>query len=758
MNLDQLLDRIHNGSVLSGQISAWHSLPAVSPRYGGFPPWIDPRLRTAFGRRGVSDLYLHQRQAADLAHARRSVVVVTPTASGKTLCYNLPILQRIIEDPSRRALYLFPTKALAQDQLAGLQELLDEMDVGLKVHTYDGDTPSSARSAIRAAAHIVVTNPDMLHSGILPHHTKWLRLFENLDYVVIDELHQYRGVFGSHLANVLRRLDRVCSFYGSHPTYILCSATIANPGELAASLTGREANICLENGAPMSPRQVILYNPPVINARLGIRRSSLIEASSLATELLSNNIPTIVFARSRLNVEVILTYLQRSLGKNKDCVRGYRGGYLPRERRAIERGLRSGDILGVVGTNALELGVDIGGLQAAVLAGYPGTVASFWQQVGRAGRRADTAAAFLVASSSPLDQYLINHPEYLLGLSPESGLVNPDNLQILSSHVKCAAFELPFDAGDLFGTTPVTDMCDYLSVHGVLRPAAGRYYWMAESFPAEDVSLRSAATTNVVIIERSSGLERVIGEVDRFSAPMLVHEQAVYIHNGVQYQVEQLDLELNRAFVRRDNVDYYTDVTLAVNLAVLSVDDSTDHKRCRANRGEVAVTALASIFKKIKLHSHENVGWGKIHLPEEQMHTHACWWEFVEPQGLSQDALQGALAGVAAAAANVAPLLLMADPRDIHSVAQVKSPFSGMPAVYVYDAYPGGIGLSERLFRMTEQLWPMARDLVRECPCADGCPSCILGRSGGVDKAAALGILDTLCGEAETDDGCPADA
>ncbi|HEY8415596.1 MAG TPA: Zn-binding domain-containing protein, partial [Thermaerobacter sp.] len=641
----------------------------------------------------------------------------------------------------------FPTKALAQDQYAVFQEAVEELDIPVKAYTYDGDTPTAARRAIRAAGHVVMTNPDMLHAGILPYHTRWVNLFENLEYVVVDELHHYRGVFGSHVANVLRRLQRICEFYGSRPRIIACSATIANPRQHAEKLLGRPVRVVDRSGAPRGERHVIIYNPPVVNQHLGIRRGVLPEARRWAERFLRNGIPTIVFARTRLAVEVLLTYLRDALGDGGERVRGYRGGYLPRERREIERGLREGRVLGVVATNALELGIDIGSLQAAVLAGYPGSVASFWQQAGRAGRRQGAAAVVLVASSSPLDQYIARHPEFLLSTPVEAAYINPDNLYILVSHIQCAAFELPFRSGERFGDQPVDDVLTFLAEQGLVQRAGDRWHWISDTFPAHEISLRSAAEENVVIIDVSRGA-RVIGEVDRFSAPLLVHEQAIYIHEGQQYQVERLDFEENKAYVRPVNVDYYTDAHLAVDLKVLDTLATRAVAGGEAARGEVAVIARATLFKKIKLYTHENVGWGRIHLPELEMHTAACWFSLAEAAvaGLPPATVQSGLHGLAYLLGRLAPLYLLCDPRDLGTVAQLRSPFTGRPTVFLYDAYPGGVGLADKAYEILELLWQAAAEAIDACPCEAGCPACVgpENESGSGAKAAARHLLARL--------------
>jgi len=628
LTLNQLLDGLRLDPAFMANITAWHVFPERAAVHGPFPE-MDSRLRAALEQRGVRQLYSHQAEAIGAVERGENVAVVTPTASGKTLCYNVPVLNRILHEPEARALYLFPTKALSQDQMTEVHDLIGTAGVDIRTFTYDGDTPGEVRRKVREAGHIVVTNPDMLHSGILPHHTKWVSLFENLRYVVIDEIHTYRGVFGSHVTNVLRRLRRVCDFYGSKPQFICCSATIANPRELAEKLLEMPVTLVHRNGAPAGEKHFIIYNPPVVNRELGIRRSAVLEARRIAGQFLSAGVQTIVFSRSRLTTEVLLTYLQYfvvSQGKPRESVRGYRGGYLPLQRREIERGLRDGSVRGVVSTNALELGIDIGQLSACVMSGYPGTIASALQQAGRAGRKQEISVAVLVANSSPLDQYVAQHPSYFFGRSPESALVNPDNLLVAANHIKCAAFELPFREGEEFGGfQSLPQMLEYLEGEKVLHQVDSTYYWMSEQYPANEISLRTGMSDNFVIIDTTEG-SRVLGEVDRFSAPMLIHEDAIYIHEGRQFHVDRLDWEEGKAYVRAVDVDYYTDADLAVNVNVIDVFEDEDRGRTRAAHGEVLVAALATVFKKIKLYTHENVGWGQIHLPEQQMHTSAYWF------------------------------------------------------------------------------------------------------------------------------------
>jgi DEAD/DEAH box helicase domain-containing protein len=748
MSIEMALDRLLVQDEFRRNLTLDQTLPARQARYAAFPEKLDYRLAKALAARGITRLYTHQSQATELALAGKDLVVVTPTASGKTACYNLPVLQALLKDPEARALYLFPTKALAQDQLAELHGLVGELKVDLKTYTYDGDTPVSARQAIRQAGHIVVTNPDMLHTGVLPHHTRWVKLFANLRYVVIDELHAYRGVFGSHLANVLRRLWRVCRFYDSHPVVICSSATIANPKELAERLTGRPITLVDDNGAPSGPKRLLFYNPPVINKELGIRRSSTLESQRIAESFLRAGVQTIVFGRTRLQVEILLSYLQQSLANRlgqHGAIRGYRGGYLPLQRREIEHGLRDGSVRGVVSTNALELGIDIGHLDAAVLCGYPGTIASTWQQIGRAGRRRGSAAAIYVASSSPLDQYLVNHPEYFLGRDPEQGLIDPDNLLIISAHLQAATFELPLSNSEPFGEAPVAELLRILEEDGAVHQSGDSWHWSADAFPAEGVSLRSANADNVVIVDVTRGAS-IIGEMDQFSAQVFLHEEAIYLHEGAQYHVDRLDWEEKKAYVRPVKVDYYTDANLAVSIKVLESFSSREAAALTVHHGEVQIRALATIFKKIRFHSHENIGSGPISLPEQQLHTTACWLGIPEhiSRQFPRPEMQGGLQGMANVLKAVACLFLMCDARDLGAHPETRAPHTGLPTVFVYERYPGGVGMSSRLFELASPVLKAAHDLVSSCACDSGCPSCVgpaleVGEEG---KAVVLRLLE----------------
>ena len=726
--LDRLLDE---PSIARGVIHHRH-LPAREAVTAPFPDWLDPRIRGGLAGAGIERLYAHQADALARIRAGDDIVVVTATASGKSLCYEIPVLQSLSEDPSARALFLFPTKALGQDQVAALRGLAAASGLDVQASTYDGDTPAPIRSATRTAGQVVVTNPDMLHAAILPHHTKWYRLFEQLRYIVVDELHTYRGVFGSHVANVLRRLLRICAHYGSHPVIVCCSATIANPVALASALTGRSPVLVDRDGSPAGDRHVLFVEPPLLDAGTGARGSALTLASRWAQPFLRAGRQTIVFGRSRTAVEILLTAVRDGLREGDGSlpgparrVRGYRGGYLPTERRSIERGLRDGEVLGVVATNALELGVDIGGLDVAVLAGYPGSIAATRQQMGRAGRRLGTSVAVLVASGSAVDRYVLGHPEFVLDGDPEEARLDPDNLHVLLAHLKAAAFELPFEPGETFGPEPADDLLAFLAEDGHVRQAGdGRWYWASENFPASAVSLRSAAEENVVIIDTTGEAPRVIGEVDLFAARTLVHEDAIYLHESVQFHVDRLDWDERKAYVRRVDVDHYTQADLAVTLKPLDVFAGEAAPGGRRNHGEVMVASLATIYKKLKFGTNENIGWGRIHLPEIELQTTAYWLTVDGTDAWRRDELDVALVGAGRAMQAVASVLLMVDPRDLGLVTQVRAPHADAPAIHLYEPVPGGVGLAERLYAKHAELLDGAADLIARCGCDAGCPAC----------------------------------
>jgi DEAD/DEAH box helicase domain-containing protein len=596
-----------------------------------------------------------------------------------------------------------------------------------------------------------VTNPDMLHQGILPHHTLWIKLFENLKFIVIDEIHAYRGVFGSHFSNVIRRLKRICNFYGSDPQFICSSATIANPQEIAEKLTGSTMNIVDNNGAPTGEKHFLFYNPPVVNQELGLRNSVLKEVRKIVKHFLPTGIQLIVFARSRLNVEILVTYLKESAKQLKispNKIRGYRGGYLPNERRKIEQGLRNGNIQIVVSTNALELGIDIGQLDVSIMTGYPGSISSSWQQAGRAGRRQTTSVSLMVLSSAPLDQYLAEHPDYFFGKNPETANIDQNNLPILMSHLKCGAFELPFTSEENFGTDATQQLLQYLKEERVLRETAGKYYWMQDVYPADEISLRNANPNNVVIVNTSDN-NRIIGEVDLFSAPLLVHKDAIYIHESQQYQVDELDWDGKKAFVSETDSDYYTDAIAKTDLKVLDILEKREGKY-HTFYGEVAVTTVATAFKKVKFFTHENVGMGKIYLPEMEMHSNSTWLEFpnllfTDPY-FEESVIGEGIRGIAYTMQNLIPLYIMCDRSDISVIPMVRAPFSNLPTIYIYDKYPGGIGLSKKVYTILPKILQAVLDHIQSCSCEKGCPSCIGPplESGLFGKNSAQRILKEL--------------
>lgn len=734
----------------SGQIVHHEILAPKVPVYSQFPASVPTEVIEALQQRGIHRPYTHQAVTWEKLATGKNVVVITPTASGKTLCYNVPVLQQILKEPTSRALYLFPTKALSQDQLAELQLLLDHAAPGIKAFTFDGDTPDDARQAIRAQGHVVITNPDMLHSGILPHHVKWQKLFENLKFIVVDELHSYRGVFGSHVTNVVRRLKRICRFYGSNPQFICCSATIANPQEFASQLLEEPIELIEDNGAPSGEKHFIFHNPPVVNQALGIRRSYVKESQAVANFFLSHDFHTILFAPSRLIMEILLTYLQETQTRSvlrEGEIRGYRGGYLPSLRREIEAGLRSGEIKGVVCTNALELGIDIGSLDTSILASYPGTISSSRQQSGRSGRRDRPSITVLVASSSPVDQFLMNHPDYFFGASPEHARINPDNLHILVDHAKCAAFELPFRAQEIFGKEDLPEILSFLKEEGFLHEAGDAHHWIHEAYPANAVSLRRITSDNFLVVDSSKGNE-IIAEVDFSSALTTLHEKAIYMCEGIPYFVDRLDFEGRKASVRPVEADYYTDAITYTDVKVLEIFEQKEAHAFKPSQGEIQVTEEVVGFKKLKFFSLENVGAGELSLPEQEWHTTAFW--FTIPQEIlstapfdSEEKIDG-VRGFGYALRSVAIIYLMCDLRDLglavidtlqdkriyqqdlrrrSQPGEAREAFQ--PNLYLYDKYPGGIGFSKTLYDVHPTLLQSVQSLVQNCPCDAGCPSCI---------------------------------
>jgi DEAD/DEAH box helicase domain-containing protein len=845
MSLSEILAGLRLNTDFMRNVVAWERLPSAVARTGSLPFPLPPAITQALTARGIASLFSHQTAAITAVAQGHHVVTATATASGKSLSYTIPVLQRILERQSSRALYLFPTKALSHDQLAETSALIRAGNLPVTVNGYDGDTPRGQRSKVRQAAGILITNPDMLHAGILPYHMSWRSLFSNLDVVVLDEIHAYRGIFGSHVANVLRRLQRLCAFYGSDPQFICCSATIANPKEHAERLVERPFTLIDEsqNGAPRGEKQFILYNPPIVDEELGLRGSSVLAARDAALAFLAEDVQTIVFARARQTVELLLTYLQDELaymGKEDTAVTGYRGGYLPLERREIEQGLRSGDVRGVVATNALELGIDIGQLDASIITGYPGSIASVWQQAGRAGRRTGLSVSILIASNNPLDQYICNHPRDLFGQSPEHALINPDNLRIMVKHLLCAAYELPFKEGEAYGRYGSVDpLLDVLAEEGVLHQTRQQYHWLGDAPPATAVSLRASGDDTVLIqaVESPGDRPLVIGEVDLDTAPVMVYEGAIYMHQARTYLVDALDWDGRIATVRPVEVDYYTRASVGSRIQELLPEEEAADGGLQRAYGDVTVVAKATGYRKIKRYSHETLGYGEIDLPELVLHTSGYWlifsenlaetlydagilarpndygpnWPAVRQQVLARDnqrcrtcgaeakpgqglhvhhirpfrefnyipgqnenyrqanqlenlvtlcpschrqaeagqRTRSALGGFAYVLRNLAPLYLMCDPGDIEVTAESRSPLTLAPTIVIYERVAAGVGFSQRLFALHDQLLPAALELVTDCRCRDGCPACVgpPGEIGPNTKAVTRQLLTLICRE-----------
>jgi DEAD/DEAH box helicase domain-containing protein len=772
MDADRFLLDVTHRPEYRGQIAASVDLPPREARYASVTPDLPEPLLAALRADGIERLYTHQAQAVDAVRAGRNIVVVTTTASGKTLCYNTPVLETLLADPSRRALYLFPTKALAQDQLKTLQRYGQEVSgLSLNCGTYDGDTPQSKRRTLREKANILLSNPDMLHSGILPNHARWAHFFANLRYVVVDELHTYRGIFGSNVALLLRRLRRICRHYDADPVFICCSGTIGNPQEHAEALTGVDMQVLDDDGSPSGAKKFVLWNPPITDAELGVRRSPNLEAQWLMTLLIAEyQAPTIAFMRARMTAELLYRFVREQLDRISPRlatkVRSYRGGYLPEDRREIERQLFSGELLGVISTNALELGIDIGSLDAALIVGYPGSIASTWQQAGRAGRRADQSLAMLIARGVPTDQFLASHPGYFFGRSHERAVIDPQNAFVLAGHLRCALQEYPVDGGDLAFFGPLTSsLVRLLEDEGEAKERGGRWYWHGPSYPAGDINLRNADANNYVIQDATDGGARIIGMVDEWSAFVLLHDEAVYLHDGDTYFVQKLDLEKRVAFVEKRDLDYYT---VAVDKTTIHlVDDENDPRRerpvgnSRAGLSPAEVSTLVYMFRKIKFYQQDSIGYGNLALPVHELLTEAA---FIAPTAAVLKAVRDGgrqpeegLLGVSNALSGVLPALVMCDASDVGTVVDATN--LGAPAVFLFDRFPGGVGYAQKAFEHMEQVLEAALELVETCPCEKGCPSCVgvplppapryedIDSRGGVpDKMAALAILRGILG------------
>ncbi len=783
--LDAVLAKWRDEGGIQRCVAAERLFEAGTASFAPMPPDLAPGIRQALRRRGIEQLYSHQSEAINAALRGQHVVIATPTASGKSLCFHVPVLQALADNPAASAIFLYPTKALSRDQEHSLGDLASEAGIAAGPVVYDGDTPGDARRSARERSRIVLTNPDMLHAGILPSHPKWASLFQGLRFVVLDELHTYRGVFGSHMAHVIARLRRVAAFHGSFPTFVCATATIGNPAEHAARLLGvstEDMRLVDRSGAPRSARRFFLYNPPVVNADLGIRGSALKHSVRLAADLIAARVPTLVFGPSRNSVETMLKYLRAAApsGLNpSSSIMAYRGGYLPETRRAVEEGLREGRVLGVVATNALELGIDIGDLDAVVCVGYPGSVAGTWQRFGRAGRRGKTSVAIMVCSSAPVDQFLAQDPEYLLRAGAEEARIDPSNVEVLIQHLKCAAFEAPFELAPM-GPRPAhpeeavgeryavldeeatRDALEYLAQHGLVHQSGGKYHWAGEAFPANAVSLRNIGWDNFVIVDVASG--KALAELDWRAAHTMLHEQAIYQHDAEQYQVERLDYDNHKAFVRRVEPDYFTTALTYRTVSVLDENDSKSLGVTRIAWGDVKVLEKVTGYKKVKFFTHENAGYGDVHLPEMQLHTTSFWMTLPEAvvQGLSMPraVVIDGLRGLGQALETVATLALMCEPRDLNrtlgdgsdgtTTDAGRDPFSGRtgglnPTIFIFDAHAGGVGLAERIYERCPTLIEHASNLVRGCSCRTGCPACVgPAEIDGSRRAATLAVLELL--------------
>ena len=761
MDTSAFLHHLTAQATYSGQVAHIEHIPHRKAKCAELGKPLEAGLRDCLGEHGLLPLYTHQVEAITRAREGRNVMVATSSASGKTLCYNAPVMEAISSEQRSCALYLFPTKALAQDQLRSLQELFYPrlFQMG-EVATFDGDTPQQERADIRRRAKVVLTNPDMLHLGILPNHQQWSRLLRRLRYVVIDEAHTYRGVFGSHVACVMRRLRRLCQFYGSNPQFICCSATIANPAEHAQKLAGLPFAVVNNDGSPHGGKDFVFWNPPIIDEAKSVRRSANSEASNLFTELISHNIRSLTFVRTRQLTELIYNYTRRKLAEISSAfskkIKPYRAGYLPEERRQIERELFGGELLGVVATTALELGIDIGDLEATVLTGYPGSIASTWQQAGRSGRGRDKSLSFLIGLDNPLDQYFMRHPDSFFGKSFENALVNPDNPYILRAHLLCAAWELPLTSDDeeFFGSALFEERAG-LEEQGLLRERKGRWHVSpAIAYPAQGINIRSTSGENFAIIDTSTGslLETIEASVALFQ----IHPGAIYLHQGESYLVEELDLVGRTAYARPVTVNYYTQDKEITDLHILRV---IQNKRCRKTRvylGEVEVTTTVVGFKKKAQFTEEVIGEEPLDLPPQRFPTVALWFdlppEVVRLVDKAQLDFAGGLHAAEHAAIGILPLFALCDRNDIGGVSTPLHPDTGRAQIFIYDAYPGGIGIAEKGFDLVEQLWQTTLKAIAECPCDEGCPSCVQSPKCGnnnkpLDKKAAQLLLEGLLKE-----------
>ena len=734
MDVKALLREITSEKRYRDQIVHVRELPAREAEYAEPSRPIPEPMLSALRRQNIHQLYSHQAAAIDAIAEGKDVTIVTGTASGKTLCYNIPVVGELLSRGDSRAMYVFPAKALAQDQFAGLRRLAGEDEPIAEVLTpavYDGDTPSHNRPKIRSGASVVLTNPDMLHVGVLPYHAKWHRFLRELKFLVLDEVHTYRGIFGSHVAGVIRRLLRLCEHYGSRPQIVCCSATIANPLELAGQLTGREMTLIDNDGAPRGRKYFVLWNPPFIGAGERIsRRSANIEAVDLLVELVRRRAQTIVFAKARVVAELVYKYAQDALAGEDDLagrIRPYRGGYLPNERREIEAELFAGKLLAVSATNALELGIDVGSLDAAILVGFPGTVCSTWQQAGRAGRTTSDSLVVMLAYNDPVEQYLMRHPEYFFAASHEHAVIDPSNPYILSAQLACACFEKPLtdDDGRYFGAL-AGNLAQLSAEEGEMKLIDGHYYWSSPDHPPARVSLRNISQDNYAIVDTAAG-HKTIGQVDAISAPELVYPEAVYLHEGASYIVRELDTEGKIASVEPCQVDYYTQAVLASQCRIADTREQRPYLDGRTYFGDLDVTWQTTAFRKIKYYTMELIGQASLDLPSQTLATTAIWWTISEQ--MHRDLSGGGYNGIEAMVAlrnlmlAALPALAMCDRRDISGM--VNSSNLGVSAIFVYDRYPGGMGFAQKGYELLDDWLEICRAIVSECPCEAGCPSCV---------------------------------
>ncbi|MGB9595489.1 MAG: DEAD/DEAH box helicase [Candidatus Poribacteria bacterium] len=769
MRVRDFIREIKNSRDYNGQIVHIQDIPKREAIYGRLEKPLKPEIRSALKSQGIEDLYSHQVSAISAIRQGKNIVIVTSTASGKTLCYNIPVLEAILEDKKTRALYLYPTKALAQDQLKKLIKFKEiNPEFNFETGTYDGDTPTNTRKKLRDNGRIILTNPDMLHASILPNHSKWASFFENLKYIVIDEIHTYKGIFGSNVANLMKRLNRICKHYGSSPQFICCSATISNPKELAESITNHRIVLIDNDGSPKGSKKFVLWNPPFLDKGMTERKSSTSEAIRIITELIRERVQTIAFAQSRVITELLYLYCQESLQRISpslaNSIRAYRGGYLPEDRREIERLLFSGELLGVISTNALELGIDIGGLDACILVGYPGSISSTWQRAGRAGRSKDDSLVILIGQNNPIDQYLMKHTKYFFEQPVENVVISVDNPHIMFGHLRCAVHELPMTIEDeqIFGESAPA-ILDLLQEDNQVRFIGGKWYWTGKGYPARDFGLRNMAENNYNIVDTTDNRNEVIGMLDEFSAFMLVHDQAIYLQEGETYFVKNLDIKQKIAYVEKVDADYYTQSITEDKIKIDEKEMEKEVFNSKAYFGQVTVTSITIMFRKIKLGSNDSIGFGNLSLPPMELETNALWitppaFALARVKEYGRVPSEG-LMGIGNALVGVIPLYVICDYIDIGPV--VDSSNTGFPTIFIYDKYPGGLGFAEKSYELLDQILESCLELISSCPCDNGCPSCVgsVSRTWSYfdadselkeripDKEAALMLLHDMLGK-----------